>query len=50
MTVRTLHHYDEIGVLTPSQRTWSGYRLYTEADLERLATIVVYRRLEIGLE
>ncbi|GAA1767884.1 MerR family transcriptional regulator [Nostocoides vanveenii] len=50
VTVRTLHHYDEIGVLTPSQRTWSGYRLYTEADLERLATIVLYRRLEIGLE
>lgn len=50
VTVRTLHHYDEIGLLTPSERTWSGYRLYTAADLERLATIVVYRRLGFGLE
>lgn len=50
VTVRTLHHYDEVGLLTPSERSLAGYRLYTEADLERLATIVVYRRLGFALE
>lgn len=50
VTVRTLHHYDEIGLLTPSERSLAGYRLYTEADLERLATIVVYRRLGFALD
>lgn len=49
VTVRTLHHYDEIGLLTPSTRTRAGYRLYTAADLERLATIVTYRRLGLPL-
>ncbi|MEO7269430.1 MAG: MerR family transcriptional regulator, partial [Knoellia sp.] len=39
VTVRTLHHYDEIGLLSPSERTHAGYRLYTSEDLERLATI-----------
>ena len=41
VTVRTLHHYDERGLLTPSGRSAAGYRLYLPADLERLATIVV---------
>lgn len=50
VTVRTLHHYDEIGLLHPSERTHSGYRLYTEADLERLRQIVAYRRLGFSLE
>ena len=50
MTVRTLHHYDEIGLLTPSARSPAGYRLYTEADLTRLQHIVVYRRLGFALE
>ncbi|CCH74318.1 HTH-type transcriptional activator tipA [Nostocoides australiense Ben110] len=50
VTVRTLHHYDEIGLLTPRERSYAGYRLYTASDLERLATIVVYRRLGFGLE
>jgi DNA-binding transcriptional MerR regulator len=50
VTVRTLHHYDEIGLLRPSERTGAGYRLYTRADLERLAAIVVYRRLDLGLD
>ena len=35
VTVRTLHHYDEIGLLRPSGRTPAGYRLYDEADLDR---------------
>lgn len=50
LTVRTLHHYDELGLLVPSERSGSGYRLYTEADLQRLQHIVVYRRLELPLE
>lgn len=50
VTVRTLHHYDEVGLLSPSERSHAGYRLYTEADLERLATIVTYRRLDLPLD
>lgn len=50
VTVRTLHHYDEVGLLTPSERSSAGYRLYTEEDLDRLATIVTYRRLGLALD
>lgn len=50
ITIRTLHHYDTIGLLVPSARTPAGYRLYTPTDLERLSTIVVYRRLGFSLE
>ena len=50
VTVRTLHHYDEVGLLTPSERSPAGYRLYTADDLERLATIVTYRRLDLPLD
>ncbi|MFW5472615.1 MerR family transcriptional regulator [Knoellia sp. CPCC 206450] len=50
VTVRTLHHYDEIGLLSPSERSQAGYRLYTADDLERLATIVTYRRLDLPLD
>jgi len=39
VTVRTLHHYDEIGLLTPGDRTNAGYRRYDDADLERLAQV-----------
>lgn len=49
ITVRTLHHYDEVGLLTPSARTYAGYRLYTAADLERLQAVVGYRRLGFSL-
>lgn len=49
VTVRTLHHYDDIGLLTPSERTPAGYRVYSAADLQRLATVVVYRRLGLPL-
>ena len=49
VTVRTLHHYDEVGLVRP-HRTASGYRLYTEDDLERLRHVVVYRRLGFPLE
>ncbi|WP_353952651.1 MerR family transcriptional regulator [Knoellia sp. S7-12] len=50
VTVRTLHHYDEVGLLSPSERSRAGYRLYTPDDLERLATIVTYRRLDLPLD
>lgn len=50
VTVRTLHHYDEIGLLTPSERSPAGYRLYTEEDITRLQHVVVYRRLGFALQ
>lgn len=49
VTVRTLHHYDEIGLLKPSDRSYAGYRLYTDDDLGRLRQIVAYRRLGFSL-
>lgn len=50
VTVRTLHHYDRIGLVRPSARTPAGYRVYDEADLERLRQVLVYRRLGFGLD
>lgn len=50
LTVRTLHHYDEIGLLTPSERGDNGYRRYTDEDLERLREILVYRELGLPLD
>ena len=50
VTVRTLHHYDQIGLLTPSGRAGTGYRRYGYDDLERLQRILAYRRLGFGLE
>lgn len=50
VTVRMLHHYDEIGLVRPSGRTSAGYRLYDEADLERLQSVLFYRELGFGLE
>jgi DNA-binding transcriptional MerR regulator len=50
VTVRTLHHYDEVGLLRPSRRSAAGYRLYTDADVTRLQHVVVYRRLGFTLE
>ncbi|MFC8827189.1 MerR family transcriptional regulator [Streptomyces sp. NPDC057137] len=50
VTVRALHHWDEIGLARPSLRTAAGYRLYTTGDLERLHRIVIYRELGLGLD
>src|SRR5580700_8399316 len=50
VSVRTLHHYDEIGLLVPSGRTESGYRLYTDSDLERLQQVLFFRELGFALE
>ncbi len=49
LTVRTLHHYDEIGLLSPSQRTEAGYRLYDSDDVGRLTQILLLRRLDLSL-
>jgi DNA-binding transcriptional MerR regulator len=50
VSVRTLHHYDEIGLLSPSHRSESGYRLYAGADVVRLQQIRSLRTLGFSLE
>ncbi|MGI8505480.1 MAG: MerR family transcriptional regulator [Solirubrobacteraceae bacterium] len=49
VTVRTLHHYDEIGLLAPSERSDAGYRMYSYEDLTRLQEILVWRQLGFSL-
>ena len=49
VSVRTLHHYDQIKLLRPSSRTAAGYRLYCEADLLRLQQILFFRELDFPL-
>jgi DNA-binding transcriptional MerR regulator len=50
VTVRTLHHYDRIGLLSPSGRTAAGYRQYAPTDLDRLHQVLLYRELGFALE
>lgn len=50
VSVRTLHHYDAIGLLHPTKVTEAGYRLYDEAALERLQSILLFRELEFPLK
>ncbi|MGH3324383.1 MAG: MerR family transcriptional regulator, partial [Streptomyces sp.] len=50
VTVRTLHHYDEIGLLAPSERSHAGHRRYGDDDLDRLQQILFYRELGFPLE
>ena len=50
VTVRTLHHYDRVGLLVPSGRSENGYRLYEYGDLERLRQIRLLRELRFSLE
>lgn len=50
VSVRTLHHYDEIGLLRPSGRSEAGYRLYGDGDLQRLQQILFFRELDFSLE
>ena len=49
ITVRTLHYYDEIGLLKPSEITEAGYRLYSREDLEILQQILFFRELDFPL-
>ena len=50
VSVRTLHHYDRIGLLAPGGRSHAGYRLYTADDLRRLHRILFYRELGFDLD
>lgn len=50
VSVRTLHHYDKIGLLKPARVSEAGYRLYDEGSLERLQQILLYRELEFPLK
>jgi DNA-binding transcriptional MerR regulator len=50
LTVRTLHHYDQLGLLKPSLHTESGYRLYTRGDVARLQQVLSLRQLGFALE
>lgn len=49
VTVRTLHYYDEIGLLKPSKTTEAGYRMYSIEDLEKLQQILFFRELDFPL-
>src|SRR5689334_17431585 len=50
LTVRTLHHWDEIGLLRPAERSAAGHRRYCAADVERLYRIVALRGLGLSLQ
>ena len=50
ISVRTLHHYDVIGLLKPVARTEAGYRLYAEKELLRLQQILFYKELDFPLK
>lgn len=50
VSIRTLHYYDKIGLLHPAQVTEAGYRLYDDADLERLQSILLFRKLQFSLK
>lgn len=50
VSIRTLHHYDEIGLLTPKEITESGYRLYSEENIETLQQIIFFKELGFPLK
>lgn len=50
LTVRTLHHFDHLGLVSPSQRTAAGHRLYGTGDVERLYRVLALRQLGLSLE
>lgn len=50
LTVRTLHHYDHVGLVCPSGRTGSGHRLYDESDVQRLYRVLALRQVGLSLE
>lgn len=49
VSVRTLHHWDEIGLVRPSTRSWAGYRLYDTDDVARIHQVLVYRETGMSL-
>jgi DNA-binding transcriptional MerR regulator len=50
VSVRTLHHYDQIGLLVPKSANPSGYRFYTDSELERLQQILFFREIGFSLQ
>jgi DNA-binding transcriptional MerR regulator len=50
VTIRTLHHWDAIELVCPTERTDAGYRLYTSADLARIHRVLIYRELGVPLD
>ena len=50
VSIRTLHYYDEIGLLSPAQTTDAGYRLYNDESLEKLQLILLFRELKFSLK
>ena len=50
VSIRTLHHYDQIGLLKPARVGANGYRLYGRAELLRLQQILLHRELEFPLD
>jgi MerR family transcriptional regulator, thiopeptide resistance regulator len=50
VTVRTMHHYDELGLVVPGERSDSGYRLYGRREVERLQEVLFFRELGFGLD
>ena len=50
VSVRTLHHYDAIGLLKPTKVTQAGYRLYDDTALGRLQNILLFRELQFSLK
>ena len=50
ISVRTLHHYDEIGLLIPEETTESGYRIYSDENLETLQQILFFKELGFPLK
>lgn len=50
LSVRTLHHWEERGLVQPKERSWSNYRLYSDADVARLEQVMIYRATGMSLE
>ncbi|MCK7622311.1 MerR family transcriptional regulator [Streptomyces sp. RS10V-4] len=49
VSVKTLHHWDAIGLVRPGGRTWAGYRVYSDEDIARIHRVLVYRELGLPL-
>jgi DNA-binding transcriptional MerR regulator len=50
LSLRTIRHWDEVGLVVPSKRSAGGFRLYTEADLDRLVLVKTLRPLDLSLQ
>ncbi|EQC2291628.1 TPA: MerR family transcriptional regulator [Listeria innocua] len=50
VSVRTLHHYDKIGLLVPQKDDWNGYRIYSEKDVDKLQQILFFKELDFPLK